>query len=93
MSKLFDLILRARIAIEDRAVQIRFAWQEAVWHHAGARGNGRVHQMYQAVADVDDSLTSIEDAIRDGDHAEALQLLNHSRESIKAHVETLRGLL
>ena len=56
-------------------------------------GNEELQTIMQTVLDVDDSLDAIDSALQDGDISAALRLVNISRESLREHVDTLRGLL
>ena len=56
-------------------------------------GSDELQLALQTVVDTEDSLDAIEQAMQDGDISEALRLVNISRESLREHVDTLRGLL
>jgi hypothetical protein len=56
-------------------------------------GSTELQLALQTVVDTEDSLDAIEQAMQDGDISEALRLVNISRESLREHVDTLRGLL
>ncbi len=56
-------------------------------------GNVELQTVIQAVIDTTDSLDAIDSAVQDGDYSSALSYINAARESLKDHIDTLRGLL
>lgn len=56
-------------------------------------GSARLQAIYQAVADVDDTLEAINGAIDDGDTDEAQRLIALGSDSLAEHIAELKGLL
>lgn len=56
-------------------------------------GNLRLVAFHDAVVDADDTLEAVIRALDDGHTEEALRLAGYGRESIKAHLDELKGML
>lgn len=79
-----------------RAVEAIAGWADDVKYRFWKRfqnGSADLHAALTAVLDAQDSLDAIDSAIQDGDYSAALRLINISRESLKEHIETFRGIM
>lgn len=56
-------------------------------------GSARLQAIYQAVADVDDTLDAVRSAVFNDDNDEAMRLIHMGRESLAEHIVELKGLL
>jgi hypothetical protein len=86
-----ELQLRYWRAVERAAGQID-EWRYRYWKRF-QNGSVELQQAYEAVDDTADCLDAVESALEDGDYFEALRLVRMSKERLKDHVTTLRGLL